>query len=337
MALPSDTHSSPSPPDHGLPPVEPPSARFILQLFVVPAVIVIIIVLVWLLFNWLAQMGSDPTKYVAALRSNSKARWQAAASLADVLNDVRNAELKRDHRLAQELATLLTDELQRPTDADEQVMLDVYLCRALGEFSVPEVVPPLVEAAGRTRPEDIGVRQAALEGLAVVASNLPAEDNPHASDMSRAIVMAAGDGDAQIRSAAAFALGVLGDSSSTNQLQKMISDVYPDVRYNAATGLARHGHAGAMPVILEMLDPAEQASLKLETDDQAREFKRNLIAVNGLQAAETIYRALPTADQQTLRSAVERLTDKEQPADIRLKATETLRQFDANPAAAPAG
>ena len=95
MALPSDTHSSPSPTDHGLPPVEPPSARFILQLFVVPAVIVTIIVLVWLLFNWLAQMGSDPTKYVAALRSNSKARWQAAASLADVLNDVRNADLKR--------------------------------------------------------------------------------------------------------------------------------------------------------------------------------------------------------------------------------------------------
>jgi hypothetical protein len=116
----------------------------------------------------------------------------------------------------------------------------------------------------------------------------------------------------------------------------MLSDVYPDVRYNAATGLARHGHAGALPVLLEMLDPAEQASLKLETDDQAREFKRNLITVNGLQAAETIYRALPSTDQQTLRGAVERLTDKEQPADIRLKATEALRQFEANSAAAPA-
>ena len=58
--------------------------------------------------------------------------------------------------------------------------------------------------------------------------------------------------------------------------------------------------------------------------------------MNGLQAAETIYAVLPPDDQQSLRGAVERLTDKEQPGDIRLKATDTLRQLDARGAAAPA-
>ncbi len=65
-----------------LPPVQPPSAGFILQLFVVPGIIVVVIVLVWLMFNWVARTGNDPDEYVAALRRNNANRWQAAFGLA---------------------------------------------------------------------------------------------------------------------------------------------------------------------------------------------------------------------------------------------------------------
>ncbi len=339
MAEPQDLRS-PAAPDHGLPPVEPPSARFILQLFVVPAVIVIIIVLVWLLFNWLAQMGSDPTKYVAALRSNSKARWQAAASLADVLNDTRNVELKRDRHLAQQLSSLLTDELKEPNDGEEQEMLDIYLCRVLGEFAVPDVAPPLLEAAGRARPEEIAVRRAALEGLAVLSANLSAGasatgsehavENPHQAQIDEVLAKAATDTDPQIRSVAAFALGVVGDEPSRGVLQKLLQDLYPDVRYNAATGLARHHDASGLSVILEMLDPDEERSLKLESEEDSRQFKRSLIVENGLQAALVIYSKLPESEQQSLRAAIERLTNEKLPGDIRLKATEALRIVGSN-------
>ena len=84
--------------DESLPPVEPPSAGFILQLFIVPAVMVVIIVLVWLMFNWLAHMGSDPQDYVAALRRGNVARWQAAVNLANAMRS--NAKLKQDTALA---------------------------------------------------------------------------------------------------------------------------------------------------------------------------------------------------------------------------------------------
>jgi HEAT repeat protein len=328
MSQPTDAHLPPATPDRGLPPVEPPSARFILQLFVVPAVIVTIIVLVWLLFNWLAQMGSDPTKYVAALRGNSKFRWQAAASLADLLTDASNADLKSDRRLAQDLATLLADELKDSTGGEEQLMLEVFLCRALGEFSVVEAVPPLIEAAGRTRAEDIAVRRAALEGLAVYASNRSARDNPITSEIDAALARAAADSDPQIRSVAAFALGVLGDESSIGQLRKMVIDVYPDVRYNAATGLARQGDSAGLNVILEMLDPQEQATFESEDEEQSRDAKRNLIATNGLQAALVLYAALASDDQKRLREAFERLANNDQPAAIRLKAVDALRQLD---------
>jgi len=294
-------------------------------LFVVPAVIVIIIVLVWLLFNWLAQMGSDPTKYVAALRSNSKARWQAAASLADVLNDTRNAELKRDQHLAQELATLLTDELQEPNDGEEQEMLDIYLCRVLGEFAVPEAAPPLLAAAGSTRAEDIAVRRAALEGLTILSANLAKTENPHQQQIDEVLAKAAADADPQIRSVAAFALGVVGNEPSRVILRKLLQDLYPDVRYNAATGLARQHDSAGLSVILEMLDPNEDRSLQLEGAEESREFKRSLITENGLQAALVIFGSLTADQQESLRAAIELLTKEKQPADIRLKATEALR------------
>ncbi len=241
MSYSSDPHP-PSSSDRPLPPVEPPSARFILQLFVVPAVIVTIIVLVWMLFTWLAQMGSDPTKYVDALRRNSKVRWQAAASLADLLNDSRNVEMKHDQRLAQELGSLLHDELKDSSSSEEQVKLEVYLCCALGEFQVPDAVPPLVEAASLTGPEEVAVRRAALEGLAVLAKNLALKSGPEKEQMDRVLTAAAADQEPEIRVAAAFALGLLGDARATEQLAQMLTDAYPAARYNAATGLARQGN-----------------------------------------------------------------------------------------------
>ena len=73
-------------PDDSLPPVEPPSAGFLVQLFLVPAIIVAIIVCVWLAFHWLAHLGNDPQAYVRTLRRDNEGRWQAALNLA---NDLR--------------------------------------------------------------------------------------------------------------------------------------------------------------------------------------------------------------------------------------------------------
>ncbi len=164
---------------------------------------------------------------------------------------------------------------------------------------------------------------------------MPAVDNPHRAELDRVLVTAAQDADEQIRSAAVFALGVLGDEAAIEQLKKSLIDVYPDVRYNAATGLARHGNAAGLAVILEMLDPDEQASVRLETEEQSRDFKRSLITVNALQVAPTIYSALSAEDQQRLREAIERLSKQEQPAELRLRATEILRQLEQNVAEAP--
>ena len=51
-----------------LPPVEQPSARFIVQLFVVPALIVMAIVGVWLSFSWLVRSTTiGPDKLIEGM------------------------------------------------------------------------------------------------------------------------------------------------------------------------------------------------------------------------------------------------------------------------------
>ncbi|HLQ43503.1 MAG TPA: hypothetical protein VK137_02140, partial [Planctomycetaceae bacterium] len=61
----SDNAELPSSPlSSDLPPVEPPSGRFIVQLFVVPGLIVAAIVGVWLLFGKLASAEQDWQKLV---------------------------------------------------------------------------------------------------------------------------------------------------------------------------------------------------------------------------------------------------------------------------------
>src|SRR6185295_6412308 len=108
----SDPHASKTfAPDDALPPVEPPSAGFLIQLFVIPGVIVVVIVVVWLLFHWLAAMGNDTREYIKKLRGNSEMRWQAAVNLAGALQGEAGEEIKHDQAVAADLGHILADEI----------------------------------------------------------------------------------------------------------------------------------------------------------------------------------------------------------------------------------
>jgi len=324
-------------PDDALPPVEPPSAGFILQLFVVPAIIVFIIVMIWWMFNWLAQRGNDPRVYVEALKRNNESRWQAAVNLANALrSDTRPSRqsIKQDEPLARDLAAMLERELADGGAEENAVMLRIYLCRALGEFAVTDGLPVLLKAAETERdPREREVRQAALQAIAVLDENIrrfrPAARGEVESERTIAVLIkATDDPDPLVRSAATFTLGVVGGKTATARLKQMLHDPYPDVRYNAATGLARHGDAGAIEVLEEMLDLEQQVGVNLEKEDQSREFKRAMIVVNALEATSQLARSNPKADIARLEKAIERVrVDSHVARNIRLKAAAVLDQL----------
>lgn len=308
--------------DESLPPVEPPSAGFILQLFVVPAVMVTIIVVVWLMFNWLAHMGNDPQDYVAALRRGNVARWQAAVNLANALRSP-NSKLKQDAALADELSKLLDTELQAEGEPDEHdIRLRAYLCKALGEFQIPTGLPTLLRAAGPK--SNVQVRRAAIESIALLAANVGRDQPLTDPQLLPTLLACSADDEAGIREAAAYTLGVLGGDEALIRLQSLVNDAAPNVRYNAATGLARWGDAAAAPVLVEMLDPDEAAGISAETDEVSRDFKRQSILINALRATAQLADTNPTADLQTLESATQRLVDSSAPKQIRIIARDDV-------------
>lgn len=325
-------------PDDVLPPVEPPSASFILQLFIVPGVIVVVVVMIWLMFNWLAQKGNDRDAFVRALARNNDARWQAAFNLANALRAERGAKngpLTGDAELARQLAEILDREIDAGSMENNPVTLRIYLCRALGEFRVPGGLPVLIKAAQTERdPKESDVRRAALEGIALLAANVEASANEldpttwrDNAALEEALNKASQDSDPRTRAVSAVALGVIGGSENLARLREMLDDLDADVRYNAAVRLAQHGDETAVPVLVEMLDQQETAGVESEKSEEMRPFKRALITINALRAAGQLAEKNPRANIEPLVAAVDKLASADLQGELRLEVTNTSRQL----------
>jgi len=327
---------SPSPgysADDSLPPVEPPSAGFIVQLFVVPGVIVLVVVTIWVMFSWLAQKGNDGEAYVKALSRNNEARWQAATNLATALRAEEGSKsptLTNDPVLAKKLADILDREIETASMQDNSLTLRLWLSLALGAFKVPDGLPTLIKAAGTNRDEKEGdVQRAAIEGIALLADH--SEDRKPFTDnapLEAVIEKAAADPDARTRSVAAVALGVIGMPKMIEKLHYMLEDTNPNVRYNAAARLAQRGDVAAIPVLEEMLDPAEMAGVDLEQNKEAKPFKRALITLNALRATSQLATKNSDADLKPLEAAVKKLLSGEISGETRVEATGVLHQLE---------
>jgi HEAT repeat protein len=266
-------------PDDALPPIDPPTGGLILKLFVVPLIIVGIVISIVLAINWLSHAGTDHTKLVQAIGRNANNAWQAAHDLAMVL--AQDEALRRDPAFAAVVSQALQQRLQQPLPSGPQspqqpdarltpdpAMLEVqvraYLCKALGEFEIAEVVPALVAAAGASRrgePLQRDVRLAALEAMALNIYKVRQAGSTVPAVAEDCLLQASREADELIRSRAAYALGVLGSDAARQRLGEMLRDVYPHARFNAATGLARHGDPSCVAVLASMIDPDETAAL----------------------------------------------------------------------------
>lgn len=275
--------------DDPLPPVEPPSAGFLVQLFVVPLTIVSCGLFVVWGFYWLAQMGNDPESYVRALRRNNEGRWQVALNFANDLRGPGGAALKADPELAGDLAGILDDEIASGRTkgsggaAEQAKTLCGYLCRALGEFAVPEAAAPLMERAADG--EDPQTARAAVEALAVLSANLSAAGRSFADPAAvAAAVLDASASDVEtLRSSAAYTLGVLGGGPAVARLRELVEDAGDDVRYNAAIGLARQGDEAAWKTLEEMLALPDAVPAAGDQQGQAERYRRAMIVVNALK------------------------------------------------------
>jgi HEAT repeat protein len=322
--------------DELLPPVEPPSAGFIIQLFVIPAVIVAAVVLLWFAIESLARSGEqDPDKIVSDLKSNNQARFQRANELADMLRlPQRYPKLKVSHELAGKLAAYLDELVEEGDDSDAAIAMRYFLATALGEFHVDDGLPVLVKTALNDPERD--VRRRAINAIAVLTDAMAKLKPPRpivSEELVEALVQLADDQDELIRSETAFALGVAAsptkadpqlaaapptpDPRLATALEELADDTYTDARFNAAAGLARAGSPRAAAAIAEMLDPSSiESSLSGETrmNDQVTEaalnarkaYKRNTIITSALTSIDRLLQSsLPAENFVVLQQAME--------------------------------
>ena len=149
------------PEEPGLPPVVPPSGKYIAQLFIVPGLIVAGAVSVLLFFSWMASGPRTPEGFLAGLRNiNPEIRWRAASDLAQVL--MRDNDLAANAEFGLDLASRLEDALpamrkETPPASPEtagargEFMMQRsevrYLAACLGHMSTPVGAKVLCEIA----------------------------------------------------------------------------------------------------------------------------------------------------------------------------------------------
>jgi hypothetical protein len=274
MSIPG-SHDKPPPPLADLPPVEPPSAKFIMQLFVIPFLVVVVLVafllMVYMMFGNLATGGRDATEFVQEIRSaNENRRWRAAFELASLIHN--DPGLARSPNLLGELTALLDEELRKP-EGQVDAPVAQYLAAAIGSFQTLRPKPgspaePAATLAGALRKRyPVEVRSAAAEALSRLAVQLePAQRGPLDDPaVVGALVEASRAESPEVRQRAAYALGGFDQPEAVEALRERAA-ADPDrlARYNAAAALARRDDPAASPVLREMLSPPDLAAVFAE-------------------------------------------------------------------------
>ena len=322
---------SKSPPLPDLPPVEAPSAGFVVQLFVIPALVVLVVIIVWLLFGKLAGGERDAMEYVRQLQLPT-ANWRSAFELASLIQN--DPSVAGDPKLLGALTELLSHELDRyeKSNSQEDPKLAQYVALTLGAFQTLEAqtqsgqpVDPLVPLIRALEPKfDPVIRIAAVGSLAKQAARLDGKlDDPGAV---KALGETAADANPQLRQMAVYALGFFGGPDVTPILRDRIrSDEDRFTRYNAAVALGRRGDLAAQN------DPSRDAlHLRPRQGDRdgfrprRKQNKLEAIQLEAIEAIRTSIRNEAPELARSLRPELEKLTTSGL-VSIRSQALEALR------------
>ena len=324
-----------------LPPVEPPSARFIMQLFVVPALIVLAIVGVWLLFGKLTAQQEDWQTIVSRLQStNPDVRWRAAMALAQLLaNEPRQKEegvagdvarLAENRQAAVALAELTREKLQKLSSGVDEDRLQqiVFLTRALALFSSTDVtLPVLMEAIEPGRPEV--VRQSGLAALAILLDRSRTRKVPvHDDRLTELVIDASDDPSPSVRQLAAFVLGLLEGEKARDRLQELLHVGDRLVRLNAACALARNGSpegfAELRNVLEDELSGGDEGNDRRLTEQQ---YAQQIALGNVFQAIQDLADRFSPDQRSELESVLQKIADTHRDVYVQMQARKALGEL----------
>jgi len=326
-----------------LPPVEPPSASFIMQLFLVPAIIVAAVIGIWALFGQLSASEQDWRQLVTELRSNNEhRRWRGASGLAQMLRaDMDLGEngqnLASNQQIATELTALMEELLADPTRSEELIRQQDFVIRTLSFLDVHDTtLPVLIEA---TKPDqELIVRAAALRALSIVASRASEQGAPiDREEVIDSVSEASQDSEALIRQSSAFAMGFLPGEQLEQRLRVMLEDPDAETRLNAAIAFARRQDPAGIGVFLANLETALQTvdpeSMEGDTPQekmlraQSENDLRTIVTGNVLKAVRDLKSQLTDEQKSKALKLSRAIASDHREVKIRLEAETTVREL----------
>ena len=271
------------------------------QFFLIPLAVVGITVLVFLGFRSMIADERSPGNYLGEIRYGGWYRqWPAAYELSQLMSDPK---IRADKTLGPELVKAFKE----AKDYDPRVRR--YLALAIGRLDPP--LPPDAVAT-LSSALDEGDSEARLGAIWALGSSGDENVVPRLQPLYES-------SDAGIRKMVVYALGALPGDAQTVTLRSALQDAAADVRWNAAVALARHGKNEGVPVLKQMLDRGyvEQAVTR-EVDQAGDQDPIADVMIGGLRAAAALR-------DQTLRPAIEGLSQQDRSLRVRQAALEALR------------
>ena len=272
------------------------------QFFLIPLAVVGVTVLVYVGFRSLVVEDRSAQDYLTEIRTGgSTRRWPAAYELSRLMADPK---VRADRTLAPALVKAFQE-----SKGDAQVRR--YLALAIGRLDPPLPADAVADLTRALDDPDSETRISVIWALgssgdpAVVARLLPLYSAPTA--------------DAGIRKMVVYALGALPGDAQIATLRTALEDSAPDVRWNAAVALARHGSHEGVPVLRQMLDRAyvEQVVKRdVRQDDDQDPIAE--VMISGLRAAAAL-------KEETLRALVTTLSQQDRSMRVRQAAIEALK------------
>jgi len=203
--------------------------------FLIPFMIAIFGGVFFLLFNFITYETKDPSELLNQVKIGSATkRWQSAFELSKVLNDPDR--VPEDQSFKNQMISAYQHSI------NDDPLVRSYLAIAMGVsrdgFYEKELLKGLED-------ENRESRLAAVQAIGMVGSNksLPKLEK---------IIKTSDYQDERL--AATMSLGFIGNSNSIPLLTELLDDNEPNIRWDAAVGLAKMGSEVCFPVLSNLLD-----------------------------------------------------------------------------------
>ncbi|MHC4877403.1 MAG: HEAT repeat domain-containing protein [Planctomycetota bacterium] len=326
-----------------LPPVEPPSASFIMQLFLVPAIIVAAVIGIWLLFGRISSGEQDWRQMISEMRSpNEHRKWRGTTSLAQLLrSDIQQGDdgqnLASNRLIATELTQLLAELLSSPTRSEDQITEQDFVVRAISWLDVHDLTLPVLLSAIEPEQNEL-VRGNAVRAIAIIASRAHESgeplDHPELIDGVIELSMAS---EPLLRQVSTFALGFLTGDDVEQRLRVLLEDTDSPTRVNAAIALVRKENVEGINVFLTTLESASQPVDPDTMDGETPQEKllrarseddlNTIVVGNVLKALRESKPHLTDEQKQRVLELARSIASDHREAKIRLEAENTARTF----------